>query len=209
MKSSICALLVCFSTAIAVDSASAGTVDFEFTATPDSGPLFDIADADFNFYALTMSPDLELTGNPSLTYPLNIESLELEITGLTHENLEDLTIILLDPLTRSITVMSELGGMNPFTGTLVFNDDGAPLPAAPSPINPAGGPYLPEGGRFADVPFDLGRVDTWTLFIYDDSEGDVGSFASWTLRGTVPEPATLALFAIGALALARRKRHHR
>lgn len=208
-KSSVRALLVCLLAAVTVESASAGTVDFEFTATPDTGGLFSIPDDGFAFFPLTMAPGLELTGTPGLTYPLEIASLELEITGLSHSNLEDLTIVLLDPFTNSVAILDEMGGMNAFNGTLIFNDDGVNLPTAPGAIDPAGSPYLPAGGKFGDVPFDNGATDAWALFIIDDSEGNVGTFSAWTLRGAVvPEPATLALFALGGVALARRRRKH-
>lgn len=48
---------------------------------------------------------------------------------------------------------------------------------------------------------------TWTLYIGDSASGDLGTLNGWTLSiSAVPEPATIALLGLGALAMIRRRR---
>ncbi len=50
---------------------------------------------------------------------------------------------------------------------------------------------------------------TWTLFARDSATGDTGNIGGWRVDGeysAVPEPATLAVLGVGALAVIRRRR---
>jgi hypothetical protein len=143
--------------------------------------------------------------------PGPITSLELVLNGLTHTEPEDLDIYLFGPLgATTLEVMTDRGdGIGVANLSVVFSDSASGFP----PVDPldgalAGGPYKPEGpGGFASFNGVNGAAGSWFLLIFDDAQGDQGVLDSWTLRGTaVPEPVTLSLLALGALAFLRRRR---
>ena len=204
------ALGVCLCLATASLAVAEDPVPFEFSFTAefdkkDSGAIPDIS---VNFFPLIMNdPDIE-----------SIVTLELLISGLTHDSPWDLDIYLIDPRgvvgTPAFAVMLDRGDQEAVVGIdLLFSDLGLALPPGTEGICPGGNcpefGYLPEDGRgFNDAFFGLsGGMDAWILVIIDDSQGDEGSFDSFTLRGTaVPEPVTLSLLAVGAFAALRRRR---
>lgn len=63
-----------------------------------------------------------------------------------------------------------------------------------------------NGNTFASFS-GLALNDNWTLEIWDSASGDVGTVDSWSFDVTpVPEPATMAILGMGALALIRRRK---
>ncbi len=190
--------------------------EFEFSFTAGGGTI----DDDFvTFFSLQM--DSGAAGLPAID---EIRSLQLEITGLTHQTPEDLDIFLLSPSFTGdrgrILIMSDKGGATNLNGvTLVFTDGGAALPADGLAFDPMGGTFQTEGlasgldlGFASDmfVGASGGHPLDWILVFVDDNfdpNDPVGSFESFTLSGTaVPEPVTLSLLALGALVALRRKR---
>ncbi len=179
-----------------------GPCTFSFTA-----PGGELADNDINIFVLTMSPDI-----------LEITSIELEITGLSHFIPDDLDIFLIDPsLTNDyILVMNDRGNgfdlsqENPVN--LLFSDLATQV--LPDETQIVSGTYRPQGlaegidlGMGNYIGVSGGGPQPWLLVVIDDAAEDVGSFESFTLRGTyVPEPATLSLLAFGALAILHRRR---
>lgn len=155
-----------------------------------------------------------------------IAYLELEVTGLNHDKPWDLSFLLFDPgglktgeQGSGVIVMEdsgffgsgfELSEANGNT-TLLFADKGIPLPTLPTDVPLQGRSdtiYAPGGqGNFSQyIGLPIGSAP-WFFAITDDTAGVVGSFETVTLRGViVPEPATLSLLAIGALAMLRRRR---
>jgi hypothetical protein len=139
---------------------------------------------------------------------LEIVYLELEIAGLSHTSPADLNIFLLDPFGGGVEIMDDRGDMhaiNDFTLTFSdFLDKAVPLPADPGALVD-GGYYEPETPGSFTTYTNTGD-DRWRLVVIDDSEGDSGSFESFTLRGVVvPEPATMSLLLLGSVALLRRR----
>lgn len=140
----------------------------------------------------------------------SILSIELELTGLSHTHPEDLDIYLISPFGETVEVMTDKGdGIALVSATLIFNDLGSILPADGAAI--ASGTYRPEGfdngiGGMDKYIGNSGGTDAWELIIIDDSVGDQGFLTSYTLRGTyIPEPASLALLGLGAVAAFRRR----
>ena len=179
----ICVLVVMSPAALASDT-------FSFTA-----PGGAIPDDAVGVYPLFMDPEVPV-----------IKALELDITGLSHEDPWDLDIYLIDPFGNTLEVMTDRGDSLPIVGVdLTFSDTALDWVPEPGPI--VSGTYRPEGWPspgFAQYVGGSGGCDAWILLMIDDAPGDVGSFDSFTLR--VPEPMTLTLLAFGALATLRRKR---
>jgi len=175
-----------------VSTAHAGEpFDFEYTFAATDTPIDD---------AVSIVNIHELNFNFALNPPdpmLAIAFLELEIGGLSHESPGDINIFLVRPSTTSgpgIEIMDDRGGQFPISNVdLVFADGEGSLPID-GPIT--SGRFAPETGTFSQF-FDG----------TDDSPGGAGSFDSITLRGNyVPEPATLSLLMLGALAMFHRRR---
>lgn len=187
-----------------VSSAHAGEpFDFEYTFAATDTPIDDavsivnIHELNFNF---ALNP-----ADPMLA----IAFLELEIGGLSHESPGDINIFLVRPSTTSgpgIEIMDDRGGQFPISNVdLVFADGEGSLPID-GPIT--SGRFAPETGTFSQFfdGTDFG-TDPWRVIVIDDSPGGAGSFDSITLRGNyVPEPATLSLLMLGALAMFHRRR---
>ena len=187
-----------------VSSAHAGApFDFEYTFAAADTPIDD---------AVSIVDIYELDLVPSAVDPMQaIAFLEMEISGLSHESPGDINIFLVRPSTTSgpgIEIMDDRGGQNLISNVnLIFADGEGQLPSDGEIFS---GRYAPEPtGTFSQ--FYDGTVfgtDPWRVIVIDDSPGGAGSFDSITLRGNyVPEPATLSLLMLGALAMFRRRRH--
>jgi len=156
-----------------------------------------INDASVQFFPLTFGTPNQL-----------IADVELEITNLSHASPGDLNVFLLDPFGNSLEVFDDKGnGFEIENETFVFNDIAATeLPTSTQLIG-LDGPYLPDQPSAGFAQFTNGGVDAWILVVIDDAATGSGSFDSFTIRGTVvPEPMTLSLLGLGAVAVLRRKR---
>lgn len=187
--------------------AFAGGFDWSFTSN-NNGAGWTIVDNN-----ITIAPILLDDPNaPGKSLP-NIASMELELTGLSHTFPADLDIYLIDPMLHSIKIMTDRGGGTDLVDfTLIFNDGGVALPSGSNPlvnnttyVTEGASAVPPVDGGFSDFVGQSGGTANWLLLIIDDAVNDGGSLDSFTLRGTVPEPATLSLLALGAIAALRRK----
>ena len=181
-----------------------GDIPFSFTEDND-GAGFIIGDNTISVSSLIMTPEI-----------VEITSLELEITGLSHTYPDDLKIFLIDPFASAredVEIMNNRGdGLNISNVTLIFSDSATTLPPDEALIT--SGTYKPQGLFFGTdgglntfIGNSGGFPSDWILVVIDDAAIDDGSFESWTLRGTyVPEPVTLSLLALGAIVALRRKR---
>lgn len=169
---------------------------FTFTSDFKSGS---VENSDVGFFALT--PDFLI---PEIT------SINLTIFGLTSDSPADLNIFLLDPFGNSLEIIDNRGDDEPLNGAeLTFSDSGASLPIDPAPLV-NGTTYqseVPNGFMNAFVG-NSGGTDAWILVVIDDGGSSGGvTLSGFEISGTfVPEPATLALMGLGALAIFRRKR---
>lgn len=144
----------------------------------------------------------------------------VSFTNLHHSWVGDLTMTLTDPNNNSVSIMNRAGVGPNSTFGLSFDLSGANsysfVPGTADLWANTSNP-LPSG---AYSPFDnnngtevmtnysgVGGSGTWSLFVTDSAGGDTGGFDVVTLTFTpVPEPASLAILGLGALALLRRRK---
>ena len=207
----LCAALAVVGLAQGARAGEVVTFPFNFTFSSGGGV---IADNSINVFA----QDMDIPGQPSPSIP-EIVSLELQIHGLQYQDWDDLDILLINPFGQAIEIMTDRGsGFSNATGppiNLTFSD----LGLSPVPLNGpvSAGTFLPEGlANATDAGFGTfvgasGGTDAWILLVIDDAGNPGGgSFTQWVLSGVaVPEPATLSLLALGAVALLRRTTRRR
>lgn len=148
------------------------------------------------------------------TPSLLIADLQLDILGLTHPRPADLNVLLVDPFGQLLQIMVGRGDQVPLDDpgvNLTFNDLATvALPTAPS-VAIESGLYTTEESPGAFERYGNGGTDAWLLLVIDGAPdgtaGGDGAFSSFVLSGTiVPEPMTLALLGVGAIAVVRRRR---
>lgn len=125
------------------------------------------------------------------------------INGFAHTWPEDVDIVLRSPSGKSVILLSDVGG-GPTAGApvnLVINDAGPAMPPAGlvsgtyKPTNlpgvfgvepdnwPAPGPGSPPApnSALADFGSSANPNGNWELFVLDDTGGDLGSIANWSI----------------------------
>ncbi len=124
-----------------------------------------------------------------------VAALRVQLNGVTHAWPDDMDVFLVSPAGKVCALMSDAGGSNSITNrNLVFDD--AATAAIPDNSAITAGSYrpanhdavepLPVGGT-GSIGINLlalagGNVNgDWKLFASDDSSGDGGSIASWSL----------------------------
>jgi len=168
-----------------------------FSATGAGGQ---IQDAFFSTFTLNVGPEVE-----------QVLTLQLDITGLSHTHPDDLKVYLIHPFAGVNIMLEDQGDSFDLDGAnLTFLDSASS--AAPDEGQILSQAYRPLGlvrgvdGGLGDF-VGISGAGTWSLLVIDDSAGDQGRFTSFTVSGTyVPEPMTLSLLAIGAVAAFRRRR---
>ncbi len=183
------------------------------------GPV-EAADADVT-YSFGDYFDLRIPADPEaskgwmddavIDVPQHLTIADLDVTiNITHTNAFDLRLFLESP--SGTTVI--LNESDPFGGfykgadysSTTFDDEAA------TPIEEGEPPFV---GRFRPLEgqsltsFDgQDAYGSWKLEVYDAFAGDTGSFDSFTLTFSVPEPATVAFLVVG-LGLAGLPLHRR
>jgi len=167
------------------------------------------------------------TAGPASVYPINfnvagvgiVSKVTLTLTDFSHTFPDDLDFLLVGPSGASVLFMSDAGGSVDLSGVTSTFDDAAASTLADGAFN-GSGTYKPSnfnGGDVLNAPAPAGPYGTsfsvfnglsgngnWSLYLFDDVGGDVGSIGSVTLSinsaNAVPEPATWAMM-IGGLGL--------
>jgi len=139
----------------------------------------------------------------------------------SHSWADDMEIVLRSPAGTVVALMQDAGGNDNIAGDLTFDDQAAGVIAdagtdidfsgsfQPSVYGTAVASPAPAANAVGLSAFNGEDANgTWDLFVYDDANGDFGSFAGgWTLDiVTVPAPASAALLALGGIAATRRRR---
>lgn len=128
-----------------------------------------------------------------------ISKVTVTLVGLTHTFPDDLDVLLVGPQGQKIVLMSDAGGSGSISGSTVTFDDTA-FSAVPDSSMLGSGTYRPANyagkndpfpapaprGPFDDTLSDMKGLDpngTWSLYIVDDSSGDLGHVAAgWRLN---------------------------
>ncbi len=128
-----------------------------------------------------------------------ILDLDVGIT-LTHSNVFDLQIFLQSPAGTRLCLnmynpLSEFFQGEDYTQT-VFDDEAQLSIAQAEP--PFTGRFRPNSSDSLELFDGQDAYGLWYLQIYDAYYADTGSFESFELTITTPEPATVALLTLGA-----------
>lgn len=124
--------------------------------------------------------------------------VRVKINGLTHDEINDVDILLVAPDGTKVLLMSDVGGLAAVAGIdLVFDDAYPPIPAGPlvsgtyAPTNlddalgtddfDAPAPLPPYESSLASLTGKAGN-GAWHLYVMDDFGGDGGSITSWELE---------------------------
>jgi subtilisin-like proprotein convertase family protein len=127
-----------------------------------------------------------------------IESVRVDLIGISHTYPDDIDILLVGPTGASVILMSDAGGGNDLVGVnLTFED--AATASLPDSAQIVSGTYRPtnylSGDTFA-APAPAGPYGStfagfagtdpngqWSLFVVDDASGDLGQIAGgWVLH---------------------------
>ena len=135
--------------------------------------------------------------------PTNIASVIVTLWGLNHTRSADLNFLLVSPSGTRIILMSNVGGVNSVSGSIIAFRQDAFLPVQHASIPPGGPwPFQPSnyGQKTPQVPFglpagpyssDLQTLQgenpngVWSLYIYDNVLSGIGQLTdSWSLAFT-------------------------
>lgn len=132
--------------------------------------------------------------------PQHLSIADLDVTiSITHTNAFDLRLFLESP-SGTIVLLNE---SDPFGGfyqgadysSTTFDDEAATAIEDGEP--PFAGRFRPLEGQSLTAFDGQDAYGSWKLEVYDAFAGDTGSFDSFTLTFSVPEPATVALLVLG------------
>ena len=199
--------------------ASAGAVEADIvpgnnTAAQTSSAI--VLPATFESQLLLSVGDADLTGpGRGGEYPSTIEvagltgtvyQVTVMLRNLTHSFPDDFDVLLVGPDGRSVILLSDAGGAVPAPNAMITLDDTAQfsLPNAGFLFNqryrpanfsgddpdffPAPAPVGPHGAALA-VFSGADPNGIWSLYVVDDSVGDVGAIAGgWSLQISTIEP---------------------
>jgi serine/threonine protein kinase len=129
-----------------------------------------------------------------------IADVKVTLSGFGHEFPDDVDVLLVGPSGQSVVLMADMGGFDTVGNVTLTFDDAASAPAPNATLIVSGtyrptrekpccrfdgnapAPPAPHGAAFS--VFDgTDPNGTWSLFVFDDGEGDVGAFSGgWSLE---------------------------
>ena len=155
-----------------------------------------------NNAAITINDFAPATPYPSSIVVSNVPGILTNVTmslyNLSHTYPPDIDMLLSGPQSKSVIVMSDVGGFNnPISSVNLTFDDAAatrltatdvivsgtyqPSPVGPDSFNPPA-PAPPYVRRLADLANGASPNGVWSLFVVDDQAQDVGFIAGgWSL----------------------------
>lgn len=182
-----------------------GAVAFGQSFSSTGGP-YAIPDDDPNGVTATV----DVTGSVGALQSVSFHNLN-------HTWVGDLTFTLTDPSNNTVSIFKRVGAAQGglgyswgLDGDYTFAVGGMDLWA--NTVDPApAGTYAPSDNNNGTEVFTdytgVGGSGTWQLFATDSAGGDTGGFDVVTLTfEPVPEPASMAVLGLGALALLRRRK---
>ncbi len=135
----------------------------------------------------------------------NITKLTVTFSNLSHTFPLDIDALLVGPAGQKVMLMSDTGGNYPGVANVTLTFDDAATNGLPAE-NFLTGTYRPTDYAVGDVfpapapsgPYSTALSDfsgsspngNWSLYIFDDFNGDVGSLDGWSLNFTTTTPAT-------------------
>lgn len=135
----------------------------------------------------------------------SVADVNVTLTGFTHTATYDVDVLLVGPTGKNVVLMAD-AGIAASNANLTF-DDGA-TGSLPLAANLVSGTYKPtNGAAFNGTPpapaapygstlsvFDATDPSgTWSLFVYDDAFGDIGTFSGgWSLDITLASIASFS-----------------
>lgn len=164
---------------------------------------------------ITNSTDMAICDLCTINSTVNVSShfviqdLNVLLNSLNHSYDADLVIRIFAPTGTSVLLSDRRGGSGNNFQNVVFDDSAArSISQGEAPFN---GTFRPE--EALSVFNGIDAFGTWTLRISDVASLDTGTLRSWGLDITpvatgaaVPEPASIAMFGLGLLALATSRR---
>lgn len=137
-----------------------------------------------------------------------VTDVDVQLSNVSHSAASDLDLLLVGPGGQNLIVLSDVGapatlvtfsnanitlddsgGSPASSGTVTGNVSWRPFNNAPVDAFPTPAPTPSTNTSLATTFAGTNPNGTWSLYVYDDATGDVGSIGSWSLTITTEEAA--------------------
>lgn len=149
----------------------------------------------------------------------DIVDINIFVSGISHTYPDDINIGIVGPTGVSVYLWADAGGSTGIENIdLTFDDEalqaisnGGPMTSGIYQVSQFGDDEETIPASFGSLLSDFDGLSAngfWSLYIWDDAGQDIGSMQGWGIEVTtesVPEPSTLAIFALGIMGLVSRR----